>query len=135
MNNIDTELKSHFLNLYSVALSDTQVDEKELEYLFNFGKERGVEKEEIEELILHPDKIVFTIPEDVLKKIEYLYDFARMIWADNKVDEYELTALEKFCKKFGFEKENIEIIMKFLLEEAKSNTDKIDVINKVKENL
>ncbi len=132
---IKSELKSHFLNLYSIALSDTEIDTTELEFLFQFGQERGVPKEEIEDLILHPDKIKFNIPADTLKKIEYLYDFAKMIWADGKVDEYEEVALKKFCLKFGFEKENIDALVKFLIEEAKKYTSNTEIIDIVQQNL
>jgi len=131
---IDPELQSHFLNLYSIALSDTEIDTSELEFLFHFGQERGVPKEKIEDLILHPDKIKFHIPSDTLKKIEYLYDFAKMIWANGKVDEYEEIALKKFCLKFGFEKENITALAKFLIEEAEKGTAKTDIFEIVQQN-
>ena len=92
------------------------------------------EKEKIEDLILHPDKIKFHIPSDTLKKIEYLYDFAKMIWANGKVDEYEEIALKKFCLKFGFEKENITALAKFLIEEAEKGTAKTDIFEIVQQN-
>lgn len=132
---LDPELKSHFINLYYIALSDTQVDTTELELLFNFGQERGIEKEEIEKLLLHPDKVRFSIPTDTFKKVEYLYDFARMIWADGKVDDYEELALKKFCSKFGFEQSNIPVLAKFLLDEAEKGTDKSEIFEIVKQNM
>lgn len=135
MQELDSELRSHFLNLYSLALCDTQVDTSELEMLFNFGQERGVSKEEIEKIILYPNQIRFTVPIDILKKIEYLYDFARMIWADKRIDEYEYLTLQKFCNRFGFEESNSAEIATFLIEEAKKDTPKIKVIEIVEENI
>lgn len=132
---IDDNLKSHFLNLYSIALSDTQIDTTELELLYKFGKERGVTQDDIAQIILHPAEVEFTIPDDVLQKIEYLYDFARMIWADKKVDEFEEIALRKFCLKFGFEEQNVPTICEFLIDEAKKETPQEEVIAQVKENL
>jgi hypothetical protein len=132
---LDNELKSHFLNLYSMALTDTQVDSSELQFLFHMGTERGIPKEEIENIILFPNKVSFTVPSDVLKKIEYLYDFARMAWANEIIDEYEIVALKKFCAKFGFDPENVDSIVNFLIEEAKKGTEKNTVIEIVKQNL
>jgi hypothetical protein len=132
---MDEVLKSHFLNLYSVALSDCQVDTTELELLYKFGEERGIPKEDIEKVILHPHKVSFTIPEDILKKIEYLYDYARMIWADKKVDPFEEATLIKFCIKFGFEKKNAKGIADFLIEEAKKDTPKAEVFQIVNQNI
>ena len=135
MDHIPHGLKSHFLNLYSIALSDTQVEVKELEFLYRFGQDRGVSKDELDEIILHPDKISFQIPEDVFRKIEYLYDFAKMILADGIVDEFEITSLKKFCIKFGFKRDNIERLCEFLIDEAKHDTPLDELLKVVKQNL
>jgi hypothetical protein len=74
-------LQSHFLNLYAMALSDTQIDTVELEVLCKIGQEKGVEKSEIDHLILNPDKVKFSFPESLDEKIIYLYDFAKIIYA------------------------------------------------------
>ncbi|WP_299818080.1 hypothetical protein [uncultured Pontibacter sp.] len=132
---LDQELKSHFLNLYFLALSDTQIDSEELEMLFQLGQNKGIAREEIEKIILRPDSIKFTIPQDTLTKIEYLYDYVTMILADGRVDEHEELTLRKFCKKFGFEEQNIPVIMQYLIEEATKGTDKKVIIEQVKQAL
>lgn len=132
---MDNKLKSHFLNLYSLALADTRVDTTELEMLFKLGQERGVLKEEIEELILKPNKVKFFIPQDTLTKVEYLYDFTQIILADGIDDEREKAILKKFCVQFGFEEQNIPTIIQFLIDEAKKGTDKKSIIEQVKQTL
>ncbi|GGG05660.1 MULTISPECIES: hypothetical protein [Pontibacter] len=132
---LDHELKTHFLNLYFLALSDTQIDTQELEMLFKLGQERGIQKEEIEQIILQPDSTKFTIPQDTVTKIEYLYDYVTMILADGKVDEHEHLTLKKFCLKFGFDERNVPAIMQFLIEEAMNGTDKREIIEQVKQTL
>lgn len=132
---LDEKLKSHFLNLYAMALTDTQIDATELEMLFKMGQERGIAKEEIQHIILYPDQVHFSIPKDTLVKMEYLYDFARMAWANGDIDEYEEVALKKFCLKFGFEKENAGQITQYLIEEAQKGTEKSVLLEEVKNNL
>jgi len=132
---MNDDMKSHFLNLYSIALSDCQIDTTELDLLFKFGEERGVPREDIEKIILHPNKVKFEIPEDIMTKVEYLYDFARMIWADKRVDPFEETTLQKFCVKFGFEENNSKNIANFLIEEAKKETPKSQIFGIVNQNL
>lgn len=132
---IDEQVKSHFLNLYAVALTDTQIDTKELELLFEMGNERGIPKEEIQNIILRPDAFKFTIPTETIQKMEYLFDFARMAWANGEVDDYERVALRKFCVKFGFLEENIDELVQFLLDEAEKGTSNTDLIKIVQENL
>jgi hypothetical protein len=135
MEKISGELKSHFLNLYYIALSDTQIDTKELDYLYRFGEARGVTRSEIESIILNPDSVKFQIPQITITKIEYLYDFACMIWADGKVDDNERHALKMFCKKFEFEDENIDELTEYLIEQAHNKIPKHDFLKIVTENL
>jgi hypothetical protein len=133
--NLETTLKGHFLNLYHMALSDAEVDTTELEMLYKIGEEKGVSRIEIDEVVIRPHTIKFSPPESVLEKIESLYDFARIAWADGKIDENEERVLTMFCTKFGFEKENVPIIVKFLLDEAQKGTSKQDIFKIVSENL
>lgn len=133
--NLEHTLKSHFLNLYHMALSDTEADTRELEMLYLIGEEKGISRSEIDQAVIGADQIKFTIPETILEKIESLYDFARIAWADGKVDANEKQLLGLFCRKFGFEEVNIPLIVEFLLEEAEKGTDKSDIFKIVNENL
>lgn len=128
-------LQSHFLNLYSIALADSQIDTVELEILYKIGQEKGIEKSEIDEIILHPDKVKFTFPDTLNEKITYLYDFAKIILADGVVDRNEINTLELFCNRFGFEEQNISSISEFLIESAKQNMEINDLLKIINENL
>lgn len=127
-------LKSHFLNLYSMALADTEFDETEIVTLYKIGEERGIAKEEIDEIILNPSTIKFNLPETLNEKIEYLYDYAKMILADGKVEDVEIKSLEKFCSKFEFRDENIQAITELLLDAAKNNVATTELVNFVTQN-
>jgi uncharacterized tellurite resistance protein B-like protein len=129
------ELKSHFLNLYHMALSDSQVDVKELEMLYRIGEMRGIDRKEIETLLLQPNQIEPTLPNTVLEKIDCLYDLSLIAWADGIIDKSERKALELFCLRFGFKDENISQICEFLLTEASNNTPKEQILSTVSQNL
>ena len=133
--NLEASLKGHFLNLYHMAISDAEVDTIELEILYKIGEEKGVSRIEIDAVVVRPDTIKFSPPESVLEKIESLFDFARIAWADGKIDENEERVMTMFCTKFGFEKENIPTIVRFLLDEAQKGTSKEDIFKIVSENL
>lgn len=113
-----------------MAFSDDNFDVLELQMLYKFAEERGVSKEDLEKILLEPSHNT-SIPEMFEEKIEYLYDLAIMIWADNIVTEDETNTLKKYCLKFGFLKENIEDLAKFLLAKAKENVSKIDLIKQI----
>lgn len=128
-------LQSHFLNLYAMALSDTQIDTVELEALYKIGQEKGIEKAEIDQVLLNPDKVKFTFPDNLNEKITYLYDFAKIILADGVVDKNERSTLELFCNRFGFEEENITGIADFLIASAKENMEVTTLLQLINENL
>ncbi|HTM65358.1 MAG TPA: hypothetical protein VL093_03500 [Flavipsychrobacter sp.] len=128
-------LQSHFLNLYAMALSDTHIDTVELETLYKIGQEKGVDKSEIDHIILNPDKVKFSFPDTLNEKIVYLYDFAKIILADGVVDKNERVTLELFCNRFGFEEANISAIAEFLISSAKENLPTNDLLQIINENL
>lgn len=128
-------LKAHFLNLYHMTIADSSADVKELELLYQLGEARGVDRVEIDELLLAPNQVGFIQPQTVLEKIDCLYDLSLIAWADGTVEPNERKALELFCSRFGFKDENISTICDFLLEEASKNTPKKQILTTVSQNL
>lgn len=118
---INTDLKGHFLNLYMIALSDNNFDEKELETILKIGEEKGISKEEFEKIIINPTTVNIQIPTDFISKINLLYDFARVIWSDGKIEEDEKNSFMKYCVKFGFDIEESEELFEWLISFAKKN--------------
>lgn len=127
---ITTELKSHFLRLYQMAFSDDNFDVLELKMLYKFAEERGLTEEQLNEILLHPSHDSL-IPETLEVRIEYLYDLAVMIWADEKVTEDEYVTLKKYCKKFNFLDENITELADYLLACAKKKLSKEEIIKNI----
>lgn len=131
---ITLELKSHFLRLYQMALSDDQFDVLELQMLYHFADERGIPREELDKLFLNPISNESIIPENLNTKIEYLYDFTRIIWADGKITDDEENMLKKYCRKFNFLDENINDLSEYLIECVKKNIGKQEIINQLNSN-
>ena len=130
-----SELQTHFLNLYSMALADSRFDEKEIAILYRIGEERGIPKETIDAMLLSPPLAVnLDLPDTLSEKIEYLYDYAKMILADGVVHDDEVNTLEKFCTKFQFEEKNVATIAQLLIEAARNNIPKTELLNFVTQN-
>jgi len=127
---ISTELKAQFLRLYQMAMTDGDFSPLEWKLLYQFGEERNISKEELDRILLSTTGNL-EIPESIENKIEYLIDFARMIWADGQVTEDEKITLKKFCKKFGFLDENIDELSTYLIESVKNGKTKIEIINEL----
>lgn len=127
---ISIELKSHFLRLYQIAFSDDNFDILEMQMLYKFAEKRGIAKEDLNQILLNPSHQTL-IPETLELRIEYLYDLALMICVDNKITEDEINTLRKYCSKFGFLDENVNSITDFLIESAKNNLSKQEIIDKI----
>lgn len=128
---ITLELKSHFLRLYQMALSDDQFNVLELQMLYHFADERGIPKEELDKLFLNPVNTEFIIPETLNTKVEYLYDLTRIIWADEKITDDELNMLRKYCRKFDFVEENINDLSEYLIDCVQKNIGKEEIISQL----
>jgi len=131
ISKVTSELKAHFLRLYQIALSDDEFDPLEWKMLYHFAEERNIPKAELDKLLLSPTEKI-TIPDTLEKRIEYLYDFAQMIWADGKITEDERNMLIKYCKKFEFEEENLQELADYLLDNVRQNRSKGDILNELK---
>lgn len=128
-------LKSHFIDLFSIALSDSNIDTKELELLYNIGIEKGIDKEQMDIILRNPHKVRIHVPDNEVSKIEKLYDFARMALADSAIDIREVEILKNLCRRFGFIENNIQGIVEFLIEECKKETPKEEILNIVRMNI
>lgn len=129
---ITAELKSHFLRLYQIALSDEDFSPLEMQLLYRFAEERDVSKIELDKILTEPTGEI-TIPDSIEKKIGYLYDLALMIWADKIITPDEENTLKKYIKKFEFLDENVDELCSYLLENAKQEKTKQTILNELNE--
>ena len=127
---IPLQVKSHFLRLYQIALADENFDHLEMQLLYKFAEERGISKSDLDSILTGSIGEV-TIPETLEERIEYLYDFALMIWADEVITEDERNTLVKYCRKFEFLDENIEELTNYLLDNAKQGTSKSQILQEL----
>jgi len=112
--------KKMFLGLYQMVLADAEVHPKELELLYKIGKEKcGISDEDIQQAVFSPNTFVSLENLSDDERIEYLYDLARIAWADGKIENTERETLQKASMRLGFAEENVVEISEFLLAQAK----------------
>lgn len=128
---IPENLKAHFLRLYQMAICDDNFSTLELKMLYKFAEERGVTAKNLDEILLKPIDSKNTFPQLLEEKVDYLYDLSVMIWADEKVDDNERSALEKYVRLFGFVEENVSAIATYFLEAVKQGKTKNEIINEL----
>lgn len=127
------EIKFHILNMYTIALSDGDFDQTEMEVIVDIAKEKGVSEEDLKHIALDPTFVMMEFTSyDTREKIKSLFDFAKVIWADGKVEETERLILCNFCKKFGFEEDEIAIdLTEWLIELAKEKPSQSESDRKI----
>ncbi|WP_347760220.1 hypothetical protein [Flavobacterium sp. CAU 1735] len=124
-------LKSHFLSLYQIAMSDAGFLMSELEVLYHLADEKGFTKQDLGALLLNPVTYGIALPERLETRIEYLYDLTRMIWASGRVTSKDREALKKYCIKFEFLDENIEDLTDYFIDCVQKGVQKEEIINQL----
>lgn len=124
-------LKSHFLSLYCLTVSDNDVHPKELETLYKIGLEYGISKEEIHSIIMQPHNAMIT-PNTVEEKVAYLYNLTRIAYADGKILKEEKELIGKYAVKFGFPKENENAIVEYFLHSVQEGKTLNDIQQELK---
>lgn len=131
MKLIDDLEKSRFLALYCMVLADGVIDRRELETLYRIGTtEYGLSPSDIAESIKSAGTS-FILPTHIEDKIALLYQMAQICVSDDEVDETEIVLFNRYALRMGFEKENIDGIRDFLIDEATKGTPQNDVISKI----
>jgi uncharacterized tellurite resistance protein B-like protein len=125
--------KKMFLGLYQMLLADAEVHPKELELLYEIGKEKGgISEEEIQRAIFSPNTLVSLETLNDEGRIEYLYNLSRIAWADGYINDKEKEILEDASKRLGFAEENTTEIAEFLLDQAKEKIPFEKVLQTIK---
>lgn len=119
---IKENLKSQFQALYCMVLADGIVDAKELTTLYRIGKENyGLSAEEINNAVVGAGTS-FYLPATLEGRIEILYHLCEIAWADGTIDDTERGLLKKYARYMGFQDENLDGIVEYLLEKVKNGT-------------
>ena len=125
---MDAALKSQFLSLYCMVLSDGVIDARELETLYKIGIEQyGLTQAEIIETVREAGTS-FVLPSTLSGKIKFLFNMAQIAYADGEIDPSERELLKKYISRMGFIDENIEGIAEFLLESVQKGLSYDEIV-------
>lgn len=114
-----------------MVLADGVIDANELETLYRIGSENyGLTNQQIAEAVKEAGTS-FILPDRLEDKVSLLYQMALICVSDNDVDETELNLLRRYSLKMGFAAENVDGIIEFLLDKAKSQTPEKDVVSQI----
>lgn len=108
-------LKTHFANLYHVALIDHQLQKEELHLLYVIGERNGLSRNEIREVITQTQTQGFNIPQSFEKRVSMLFDLVSMMVADGRLDEREAILCNHLTKEMELPLSMVNDLVKLIV--------------------
>ena len=104
--------KGHFSAIVRVALSDGALSPEEKKFLDKLAIKLEISQAEYEEILANPLKYPVIPPLLHTRRLERLYDLARMVYTDEHVmAEKEQELLTRFALALGFTPGNVNYIV------------------------
>lgn len=129
-------IENHIVNLYLIALEDGVLDQREIDAIISIARNKldpNFTEESLGKLLLSPN-IQMNLPNNFFDKIILLFDFVKIIWADNEVKDSEYQAFLRYCKLFDIGEDMSKELFNWLLDLVKKDVsyrELSDEINKL----
>jgi len=94
--------KSYLLQLFSIAMADSHLDEREREYLLEIAEKMGLSQQEFEELKDQTGQIEFLIPDNSYARFRMIFDFVWLMMLDGDVDAREVEVCKNLVAQLDF---------------------------------
>ena len=90
--------------LINLAAIDRMIDAKEVKLIQMIGQANGFTKDEVDEMIKHPQTIVNMVEMTPDEKFEHLYYLVTLMKSDGKIFQNEIDFCEKIADRLGYRK-------------------------------
>jgi len=110
--------RSHFKNLFAVARADGDVDRAEMDLVIGLAEKFHMSTDEVTKIIRDPDAVALVTAKTPKERMEHLYDLITVMMVDGKIDEKELFLCKSLGVKLGCGEENIDSLVRDLIEQA-----------------
>ena len=101
----------HFAAIVRVALSDGQLVEKEKEFLNRLARRLSISEPEYLAILENPTSYPINPPTTYNRRLERLFDLARIVYVDLDCSEKQVHMLERIIIGLGFAPSNAKYIV------------------------
>lgn len=115
--------EDHFAAIVSVAMSDGIITDQEKAFLDRLATRLDISELEYKQILKDYNSHAINPPASYDRRLERLYDLARMVWADDIEGPNQHLLLEKLCVGLGFNANNVKYIADKALNLAYDNVD------------
>ena len=118
-----TRNQDHFASIVRVALSDHFISKEEKAFLDRLAQKLDISKESYGNILKDYKSHPINPPITLEKRIERLYDLARMVYADHIKDTHEVSMLSKMAIGLGFQTETVPSVVERALKLVSKKVD------------
>lgn len=102
--------EDHFAAIVRVAMSDGVINDAERSFLDRLATRLDITEADYKTILKDYNSHAINPPTSYDRRLERLYDLARMVWADHIEGEAQVKLLQKLCIGLGFNQDNVKYI-------------------------
>jgi len=122
----------HFANIVKLALSNDIISEEEQVLLNKMAKRLDISKSEYEKILKDPSLYPINPPVDYERRIERLFNLAKMVFADGEAGNDQINFLNKITIGLGFSTDHYKAVTSEAIELIMRDTDLEDFTKAIK---
>ena len=120
--------RDHFASIVRIALSDGVISKEEEAFINRTAINLEIEEQEVEAIKANLDSYPINPPSTEQRRLERLYDLARMVFADQIADEAEKKIMNRLIIGLGFPHEEVEDIINQSFEQIQKGSDEDEFV-------
>ena len=120
--------RDHFASIVRIALSDGVISKEEEAFINRTAINLEIEEQEVETIKANLDNYPINPPSTEQRRLERLYDLARMVFADQIADQAEKKIMNRLIIGLGFPHEEVEDIINQSFEQIQKGSDEDEFI-------
>lgn len=118
-----------FSELFLMALSDNFLRKEELTYLAAVGKRLELAEEDMQHVLMHPEKLEITIPKTFSSRMIHFHRLIMMMKIDGEVNLKELELLHNIALRYGFRQSTVEQLLQLMDKHPDGDIDVKDLLS------
>lgn len=120
--------RDHFASIVRIALSDGVISKEEEAFINRTAINLEIEEQEVETIKANLDSYPINPPSTEQRRLERLYDLARMVFADKIADQEEKKIMNRLIIGLGFPYEEAEDVINHSFEQIQKGSDEDEFI-------
>ncbi|MGR7812589.1 TerB family tellurite resistance protein [Lacinutrix undariae] len=102
--------EDHFAAIVRVAMSDGFISDEEKKFLDRLARNLDINEDDYKIILKDYKSHPINPPSSYDRRLERLYDLARMVWVDHMETEAQVVMLERLCVGLGFNSNNAKYV-------------------------